>query len=285
MSYILDALRRADQERNLGEVPKLDMALQSTAAAERPRRWPTVLLIICLATAVAVIAWLIEQSMFENVTNDAAEPPAVPQLATVVEPNQAKPQAALPKPQPAPLIQPQVQPEPQVRSQAAVQEPAAAAVQPAPKPQPIPAPAPAPAVPQTVEEPAVADVPSPSPAPEVTVDNQRRSARLPTPTVAPAPSPNWARDESAQPARSLPAPREGLVSYLGLSKSTRDSMPALNMNAHVFSTNPARGFVLINSKRYRIGDYLAEGPELVDILPDGAVLKHRGTEFLLPVQR
>ena len=45
---------------------------------------------------------------------------------------------------------------------------------------------------------------------------------------------------------------------------------------------PADRFAVINLKHYRIGDSLAEGPALKDVVPQGAVLEFHGTVFLLP---
>lgn len=102
--------------------------------------------------------------------------------------------------------------------------------------------------------------------------------------MAPA-APNWVRKKEAERFRQEHAPDESVRNYMGLPESFRSSLPDLDMNALAFSTKPARSFVLINGKRYRIGDYLAEGLEVVDILPDGAVLSYRGETFLLPSGR
>lgn len=268
MSYILDALQRADQERNLGEVPKLDMALHP-GAAQHHRGWlPTLLLIVFLASLIATGLWLLQSgylrfgSPAQETGTPAADPAPAPAASEPARPavkaNQARPV------EPAAARDPQTAPQ-----SAAIEEPLAqapAATPQAETPKPVPS--------ATQPEPA-AKAPEP----------ESRSARLPTPTVAPAPPPSWVRKEEAERFRQENAPDEPVQSYLGLPQSFRNNMGKLDMNAHVFSTNPARSFVLINSKRYRIGDHLAEGPELVDILPDGAVLEHRGETFLLPVQR
>ena len=287
MSYILDALQRADQERSLGQVPKLDMALQPALAGQRRSWLPTALLVMVIASLVASAGWLYEAGAFNGILGSNNVQP--PETTTAL----AKPPPAAPAPQPvvkqetaaiaeAPASQSD-EASPQASSQPPREtlQPAAAVVTAAatrPEPQLAARPEPAPA------KPVIPDRPPTAYKPEET----NRSPRLPTPTVAPAPPPSWARNgnsRSPEPAARERVSTKSMTSYLGLPKATRDNIPALNMNAHVFSTNPARSFVLINSKRYRIGDFLAEGPELVDILPDGAVLEHRGSEFLLPVQR
>jgi general secretion pathway protein B len=52
---------------------------------------------------------------------------------------------------------------------------------------------------------------------------------------------------------------------------------------HAYDNNPQKRFVLINMKKEREGDMLPDGTTRVDtITPDGVVLDHEGTKFLLP---
>ncbi len=62
-------------------------------------------------------------------------------------------------------------------------------------------------------------------------------------------------------------------------------MAALNLDVHVYSDQREKRFVMINSRRYREGEPLREGPLLESISQDGAILQHQGQRFLLPVQR
>lgn len=89
---------------------------------------------------------------------------------------------------------------------------------------------------------------------------------------------------SAVPAQSavVPAGLGALQSMNELSPDVRQSMPVLHMDVHGYARNPADRFVVINLKQYRIGNTLAEGPVLKDIVPQGAVLEFRGVTFLLP---
>lgn len=60
------------------------------------------------------------------------------------------------------------------------------------------------------------------------------------------------------------------------------SLPDLHVDIHVYSDTPADRFVFINMNKYRESDQLSEGPIVTEITPDGVVLEHRGTAFLLP---
>ena len=45
--------------------------------------------------------------------------------------------------------------------------------------------------------------------------------------------------------------------------------------------SPQQRFVFVNSRKYREGDTLQEGPVVEQITPDGAVLEFRGRQFQL----
>ena len=56
----------------------------------------------------------------------------------------------------------------------------------------------------------------------------------------------------------------------------------LHLDIHVYSDTPAERFVFINMAKYREHSKLEEGPVVTEITPDGVILEHQGTTFLLP---
>ncbi|PVV17148.1 MAG: hypothetical protein B6D79_17125 [gamma proteobacterium symbiont of Ctena orbiculata] len=61
------------------------------------------------------------------------------------------------------------------------------------------------------------------------------------------------------------------------------NLPSMSIDIHSYDKRAAKRYVLINMEKYREGDYLAEGPKLVEILPQGAVMEHMGERFILPI--
>lgn len=61
-------------------------------------------------------------------------------------------------------------------------------------------------------------------------------------------------------------------------------LPELHLDIHVYSANPAERFVFVNMRKYAEGQALSEGPMLERITPEGVVLNQRGLRFLLPRQ-
>jgi general secretion pathway protein B len=91
----------------------------------------------------------------------------------------------------------------------------------------------------------------------------------------------------AQQYAAPPQPRTASQSAGGPRLPTADEVtaaggvPALNLDLHVYSTKPAERMVFVNSRKYREGDTLQEGPVVQLITPDGAILEFHGNKFLL----
>ncbi len=62
------------------------------------------------------------------------------------------------------------------------------------------------------------------------------------------------------------------------------ALPELHLDIHVYATQPAERFVFLNNRKYREGGEMPEGTVIERITRDGVVLNHRGTRFLLPRQ-
>jgi general secretion pathway protein B len=63
------------------------------------------------------------------------------------------------------------------------------------------------------------------------------------------------------------------------------SVPTLHLELHAYAERPADRFVFINGTKYAEGATLAEGPRLVTIAPNGAILSYLGHRFLLAPQQ
>jgi general secretion pathway protein B len=203
MSFILDALKKAESERSRQSGPVL-MDVRVVAPRQRLPAWAWILGCVLLANLL-VLAWLLlrtpRHTSVVPATQQATTPPAAPAA-------------------PAP--------------------PRAAVVEPV---------APAPAV----AEPAPA-----APAP----------AALPVQPLAPAPSRSiLPRIDNLPTAQDLVA--QGV------------SLPTLTLNLHVYDEVPANRYVLLNSRRLREGDEVADGIRIETIVPGGVVFNTGGRRFVV----
>ncbi len=117
----------------------------------------------------------------------------------------------------------------------------------------------------TVAEPPAAPVARAS-VPER--DPPRGSSLADIPLPAPTPEP-------------VEIPRSHAPLLHELPEALRVTVPALTVNAHVWTEDPSRRFVLLDMQRYREGDRVRDGLQLVAILPEGVELDWRGTRFRL----
>ena len=81
-----------------------------------------------------------------------------------------------------------------------------------------------------------------------------------------------------------PTPEPGSSSMPSADELAGAGVPALNLDLHVYTSNPAERMVFINSHKYREGDTLAEGPVVQQITPRGVVLEYGGRSYLLAQQ-
>ena len=267
MSFILDALKKSEVERQRQNVPGL---MDAGAAPRRPRfpMWAialTALLAVNLTVLIIVLArggWP-SLSVRSTAGTHVAAPPA-PAAAASSTPAQGPASTAAP---------------PLTASSAA--------------PPPISATA-TPSVPRQGAGAASSaadqhfsprDAAPPVYAPEIPPDN-----------VAP---PSGASGTSGHSGSAAAAPRgreplltssadkadeEVLPTLSELDLTGANALPELHLDVHVYATKPAERFVYINMRKYQEGNTLAEGPVLERIRRDGVVLDYRGLRFLLPRQ-
>lgn len=262
MSFILDALRKSEHERQRQAGP----ALAEVAVAQpKPRTnvWATAAIALLLVNLVAIGVVLLRKADQPAAdTAPATQAPAVPAPAAAV------PAAAAPAP-----------------AQVSLTRTAPPMLQPARTPEPATG---------SSRNPLADEVATPADAePELVT----RAAEPPAgpPAVAKAPSRRGSvvyqslPDDAAlggQPqAPAVEAQRP--QSSAGSNLPTADELtaaggaPALNLDLHVYATNAGERMAFINGRKYREGDTLAEGAVVRQITPDGVILEMNGRRFLL----
>lgn len=257
MSFILDALKKSESERQRQSVPSL---LDIPMPARKPRIpvWGILLGLLMGVNLVVLVVVLAR--------HDKA-PPAVASLAS--EPPDDRPQRQAPP----------------AASQPAIARPAAA--EPAAS-EPVPALAPAPVA-------ASAGTPfspmdgAPVYAPEIPVDSGSAGTREPGMHES---GMRVIRPEPAAPARPAlppkeiipPNPDEVVPTLQELNLSGNHAIPDLHLDLHVYAARPADRFVFINNRKYKEGSTLQEGPTVERITRDGVLLRYQNLRFLLPRQ-
>lgn len=289
MSYILDALKRAERERRQGRVSVLDetpAAPTSDAQDRSPwRRLRVPVAALALAALLAGGGWLWGH---RSARAPAATPPRTPVVAQTPSASVAKaaPQARLPVAAPA-----QPQPQPAKIEDASRIGSLDDLVPPPPKPKTPPAPSaasPTSAQASQAAGAAHADaVQNVSPAIIAAVKAAAEQTAAPAPAPPPSPEATAAAPTppSVNPATSAPAPTASAQNLQLMPDAYRAEFPQFSVNVHAYSDDPARRFVLIDGKQYHEGDSLPQGPRIVAIVPEGIVFDWKGSRVLYALNR
>ena len=265
MSFILDALRKSEHERQRQTGPAL---VEAPIATPRPRSnpWATAAIVLLLVNLVAIGVVLILKSRDEpaaalpapagQAAREAASPTTLGSVAaetttasaaTAAPAPRATVTRTLPEPPPAAVDPPTLQP-PTGGTRNPLEQEMASSTPPA----------------------DLAAAATPPPGPAAVRPAQRGSVVYQTlPEAEPA---MGYPPAGAAPAGNLPRADE---------MTARGALPELRLELHVWSTQPQERFVFVNGRRYREGDSLAEGPAVEEITRDGVVLNSGGNRFLL----
>lgn len=84
------------------------------------------------------------------------------------------------------------------------------------------------------------------------------------------------------PAAAEPEALPALPTLALLTPAQRQALPPLRLSMHVYDARAEARFVLIDGKRLRQGDLIADDLLLEQIRSDGAVILHGAQRFLLP---
>jgi general secretion pathway protein B len=248
MSFILDALKKSELERQRQSVPGL---ADSGVARPRPRlpAW-AIALGLLLAVNLLVLLFVLTRSFLASPHAPASgAPPRSATAASIAdraggEPVGGESQDSLPP---------------------AVAAPAAGNGHFSP----LDAPMYAPEVPVPSPLPATAVVPGPEAVKSVNswvpIKARRRDPLL--------------SDEDYKVGDDELLPTINEVTLTGAQ-----ALPELHLDVHVFATRPAERFVYVNMRKYHEGSILQEGPTIERIRRDGVILSYQGLRFLLPRQ-
>ena len=257
MSFILDALRKSEHARQRTTGPGL-AEVPVAAPKARTNRWATALVVLLVVNLVAVGVLLLRRAARD--TAPAAQTGASP--ASAAPPASGQPTPAATAAAPAARIETPV-------------------VTGAPPPATTASPMLAPDPPATVSRGDAGGSGGRNPlADELGAAGSVGSGSVGSDPIAPPIAP----DAQARAAASAPPAVAATASTAVLP--TADEMvargvPELHLDLHVYSNAPAQRFVFVNSRKYREGDALAEGPVIEMITQDGAVLNFRGSRFRL----
>lgn len=255
MSFILDALKKSENERQRKIGPSLADVPVRRRKSERP--WWALAIAALLVVNLGVLAVVLLRS---GGAADAKPAPTPEQAAGA-----------------APSIP--------VAPQAAPEVPARARPQLAPQPSPLPAPRTAPITSPSVRSLAEEAQADSAEAMSSELTGPAAAANVPAgpPMVRPIEPPAVA-PLASRPTPQPQAPDDEVLPTHGSLVAGGTNLPDLRLDIHVYSPNPSERFIYVNMRKYTEGQSLNEGATVERITSEGAVLNQNGLRFLLPRQ-
>lgn len=267
MSYILEALKKADRERMVGHVPDLEVMHTVIPQPRRSNRWYWLLGALLVINGLLVAGLVLrngdsgvpggEAEGMSSEPAPTAKPMPVPERAAAAAPDAGQESvlaATIPSPQRElpwkTYYQPPARQDANPTRPAEQEETSGAA-------------------PAASGSGSVVYLEEPLPdEPATTVPEASRDVSPPVlGATGGAPKPQTEHSESVLP------------DWDDLPLEFRSSFQVPRIDVHVYDTNPAQRFILVNLIKYRPGDRLESGALLEQITPDGVQLLFRGKRF------
>lgn len=252
MSYILNALRKSDRERQATQPVTSKILEQEPERRQNMSRWVSFIVIVNFIV-IACLFWYVGK---KDEATPVAQAPKRPPVANVAESQFAAP-SPIEEPQPEKTVMratnaiaelPNVNVAPKLQSTETVKtenksNDASRAVRPVQEQKPIS-----------------------SPGTPV--------ARAPVPAPIETPNPDKIMPPELKPERT-----DGIPWLRDMPFEFRQAVPKMNINVFVYANEPAERFVLIDMVKYRTGQSTKDGVDIVEIKPDGLVVRYDGRVF------
>lgn len=287
MSFILEALKKSEKNRQENSVPTLETLHEK--AEQQPRKralWPLLLMMVLIVNA-GVLLWLFGPWQSDEQTVVVEQPTAAitpaPTVASIAAPQATAVRAADVAVATTQAVAPQAAKPKAITVTAAVEAPVvvqqnvAAPITPVSPVAPI-----APAAPVVTTPPVVSVAPQPAPVAPITIEPVKPQ---PLPTVD-APTPPAPVAVAAQPVAAPEPitlkPVEPSAMAIGdLPINIQNQLPRLHMSVHAYNGN-ANSLIRLNNKIMREGSLLDSRYRLEEITTDGAIFSYQGYRFLVP---
>ncbi len=280
MSFILEALKKLEQKKQQGSVPDLMTVHSSMPQQEKKNRsiWPYIILIALLLNAGILTVWLRPwQEKPEEIAALSSEIPE--QETTVIDPTvtgQNKHEALV-----APL--PEAKKETETEADTVNTDTSFKTTDPTTEKQ----------VKESADSATIHEV----------VNNEKTIQNEDEPTeetitshrmdISPRDledlkkqikveqySPDDLLTQDIDPSENIAAVPSGqVIEFSQLSKSVRDELPAININAHIYSNNPGSRLANINGSIIREGESITSDLTIEEITENGIIFNFEGLLF------
>lgn len=251
MSYILDAIRKSDQQRQRGAAPTVLTAPATESAPKKSAYLIYGLLAVALIGAGMLIGWL--RPWQPEPPQPMAEPIAAKPLESTKPFESAKPLEAAK----------------QFEAAKPLDSGSRASLSALPE---------MPGKPLPATEPPLKKPSTAAPVATDVVTKQDLLAPVKTATSTAQPKEGNASSSAGTDVTDATQGRK-VMAIAELPPSIQQEIPKMAISLHAYSSKPAERLVSINDRLLREGDNLAEGLKLEQITPDGMTFGYKGYHF------
>jgi len=270
MSYILDALRKADRERRLREVAPLESSVTGESSEKRQPHWVRWLIVALVVINTVTVSYLLLKRDNPSTPPSTTDPAQIPEKTTALSIPRTLTQAHAPERAPARRHAATDDRSGNGTTQISIADMLAKKQTPdeeehAPPSPPSPRIKRPPVKPQPIAEPAA---PRPAPRPKARARERENTGVARAALIQPR------KDDTVKTnaADSIP--------YLqDLPRDVQRRVPSLMINVYVSSDNPEERFIVANMTKYRPGQQIADGLTLEEIEPASMILRFEGKRF------
>lgn len=266
MSYILDALKHSDRDRNRGKIPDIQtqtlQVVETSSGRPIPYMWAGV---VFLAISIVLVAGksILDQTTHQIQVVQQTEPTPLPPIST-------KPESKVQVPLPIKVADPPLRNDEWLLSAEAL---------------------------DTVEDVRINTTQARKN--DLSVASTRFAENLKQQAIATPPKPTKPEPVVKKPAITEPAtvafakpttttaptdpkqpdPYAGIPHQKQLPVQVQRALPDLSFTVHIYSPKPASRMVKINGMRLREGDQISSALKLKEITKDGVILSYNNRPF------
>lgn len=260
MSYILDALKKSEQQRGQGKIPDVQTIHSSSLnyRQNQNRLWPSILIIAVLLNLVAILYFIYskENSADSSTAQDTQPPITTTTSEAVTQPAVTSPKAFVPERISAGTVNPGTVKPGTIKLGSSNTETVAPAT-------------------------SYDDAQSAAEKTDTLkkMDSMTANRTSVAPTTQSRPELQQNETGKTQKAITTTDASDNVLEYHELDAATRDELPAIIITAHVYSSNPLQRSIVINNNFMEEGEYVIDDLILQEITPDGAIFDYQGTRF------
>ena len=239
MSYILDALKKSEQQRGQGAIPDVQTVHSSSLnyRDEKKTYWPYVLIAAVILNLIAIVYFIIDKDQISENNTLLVQDTALNNAEKTIAVNNIQ------------AVAPAVTPDKQVINTANT---------------------------NTIIEPEKPKTVVPATTAAV---KKKTNSTYNRDAITPGTNSYAAVNKRPAQPRTKAKTQKEIIDFYDLPDSIQQQLPAIVVSAHIYSSNPVQRSIVINNNFMEEGEYVIDNLILYEITANGAIFDFEDTRF------